>query len=66
MRRQLISIGITARLLDLAWPHVARIPIGRLPGDFSFGSAHFRVRIALATTLLVSLILSVMLWVVRR
>lgn len=44
-----------------------RIPwLGRLPGDLSFGGAGWRVYLPLGTSLLLSLVLSLILWLVSR
>ena len=44
-----------------------RIPwLGRLPGDLSFGGEHWRVYLPLGTSLLLSLLLSLLFWVLNR
>lgn len=44
-----------------------RIPwLGRLPGDFSFGGPGWRVYIPLGTSLALSLVLSLLLWLLGR
>lgn len=44
-----------------------RVPwLGRLPGDFSFGGAGWRVYIPLGTSLVLSLVLSLLLWLLSR
>jgi hypothetical protein len=44
-----------------------RIPwLGRLPGDLSFGGAGWRVYIPLGTSLVLSLVLSLLLWLLSR
>ena len=46
---------------------VGQIPfLGRLPGDFSFGSGNVRVYIPLATSIILSLILTVLLNLLAR
>lgn len=44
----------------------AGIPIGRLPGDFSFRGKHVAVYFPLATSILVSLVLSGVLYLISR
>ncbi len=39
---------------------------GRLPGDFQFGNERTRVYIPLASMLLISLVLSLILYLLRR
>lgn len=45
---------------------VGRLPLGRLPGDFTYRSKNFSVFFPLGTCLLLSLILSVVLYLLSR
>ena len=40
--------------------------LGRLPGDFRFGGPNWKVYIPLGTSLLLSLVLSLLFWALRR
>jgi hypothetical protein len=40
--------------------------IGRLPGDFTWGSGSVRVYVPLMTSLLLSLLLTLIFWLFRR
>lgn len=42
------------------------VPIGRLPGDFSYQSGSTQIYIPLTSSLLFSLILSFVLWMISR
>lgn len=42
------------------------IPIGKLPGDFSYRGKHGAVYFPLATSIVVSLLLSVVLYLISR
>lgn len=64
--RTLITIGIVLVVVGLAWPWLARLGLGRLPGDILIEKGHTRIYFPLATSLLVSLILSLLLWLFRR
>ena len=64
--RTLITIGIVMLLVGLAWPWLARLGLGRLPGDIVIGKGHTRIYLPLATSLLVSIVLSLLLWLFRR
>ncbi|HLC22390.1 MAG TPA: DUF2905 family protein [Candidatus Nanoarchaeia archaeon] len=44
----------------------AGFPIGRLPGDFSFGGENFKVYVPMATSLILSLLLTLFLWLFFR
>lgn len=66
MQRTLIVVGLAVVLIGLAWPWLSRLPLGRLPGDLLFERPGLRVYIPLATMLLVSLVLSLLMWLFRR
>ncbi|MDQ3686407.1 MAG: DUF2905 domain-containing protein [Acidobacteriota bacterium] len=54
-----VVIGLLVMTGGLSW-------FGRLPGDIQFGSERTRVYIPLASMLLVSLVLSLLLYLLRR
>lgn len=66
MGRFLVYLGLALVALGLAWLLLARLGLGRLPGDFIFGRSSVRFYLPLATSLLVSLALSLLLWLLRR
>jgi hypothetical protein len=66
MQRTVIIAGLALLLVGLAWPWLSRLPLGRLPGDLLFERPGVRVYIPLATMLLVSLVISVLMWLFRR
>ena len=66
MSRFLVYLGLLLVAVGLLWPLIERIGLGRLPGDFVIGRGGFRVYIPLATSLVLSVILSVLLWILRR
>ena len=59
--RLLIIFGLSLVALGLLWPVINKIGLGRLPGDIVIERDNFRVYIPLATSLLVSVILSLIL-----
>ena len=66
MNRWLLGAGIALILAAVAWPWLSRIPFGRLPGDFHFHRGHVDVYLPLGTSILVSLVLTFVLWWLRR
>lgn len=66
MNRELVIIGILIALGGLAWPWISKIPWGRLPGDFLIEGKGFSFYFPLATGLLVSAILSLLVWFFRK
>lgn len=66
MQRALIAIGLLAVLVGLLWPWLRRLPLGRLPGDLVFQIGRTTVYIPIVTMLIVSVLLSLLLWLLRR
>ena len=66
MGRWLILSGILLVILGVAWPWLARLGLGRLPGDFHIERDGFSFYFPLTTSLIVSILLSLLLWVLRR
>ncbi|HYP00807.1 MAG TPA: DUF2905 domain-containing protein [Pyrinomonadaceae bacterium] len=55
----IIVVGLLVYAGALSW-------FGRLPGDLSFGGERTRVFIPITSMLIVSLVLSLVMWVLRR
>ena len=66
MSRFLIFLGLILLLCGLFRPMVQKIGLGRLPGDIVVERGSFRLYIPLATSVLLSLALSFLLWFLRR
>jgi len=64
--RLLIVFGLVLVVLGLLWPLAAKLGLGRLPGDIVIERENFRLYIPLATSLLLSVVLSVILWLINR
>lgn len=66
MQRALIVIGLVLLVAGLAWPWLAKLPFGRLPGDFSIQRENFSFYFPLATSIVVSIVISVLIWLFRK
>jgi len=66
MQRWLLTIGAVVVLLGLAWPYVSKLGLGRLPGDFRIPTSNGVFYFPLTTSILLSLVLSLVLWLFRR
>jgi len=66
MQRTLIALGFLLLLAGLAWPWLSRLPLGRLPGDIVVDLPGFRFFFPLTTMIVVSIVLSLILWLFRR
>lgn len=65
MARTLISIGVLLVVLGLLWPWLKNIPLGRLPGDIIIHRSNFRFYFPVTSSILVSLLLALLLWLFR-
>jgi Protein of unknown function (DUF2905) len=62
MQKLLISLGLIFLLLGVVWPLLSKLPFGRLPGDIYIERENFSFYFPLMTGLLVSVVLSLILW----
>ena len=66
MTRFLIVLGLAILVVGLLWPYLARIGLGRLPGDLVIHRDNVTLYVPLMTCLLLSLLFSLILWAVNR
>jgi Protein of unknown function (DUF2905) len=66
IQRVLIAIGVTLVVAGALWPWLARVPWGRLPGDISIDRGNFHFYLPLGTSLVVSVVVSLLLWWLRK
>ena len=66
MSRTLIIVGLAIAALGVAWPFLGRIGLGRLPGDILISRGNVRFYAPLGTCLLISVVLSVLFWLLNR
>jgi Protein of unknown function (DUF2905) len=66
MSRYLILLGLAIVALGLLWPVLTRLGLGRLPGDIVIQRDNFTIYIPLATSILVSVLLSIVFWLFNR
>ena len=64
--RYLVVLGLALLILGLLWRYLDWIGLGRLPGDIVFERDNVTFYFPLMTCLLLSLLFSVVLWVVNR
>jgi len=66
MQKALLVAGLTLLVIGLLWPWLSKIPLGRLPGDIVVEREGFRFYLPLTTGILLSLIVSLVIWLFRR
>lgn len=67
MGRILIVIGLVIAGIGLVMVFAGKIPwLGRLPGDFFFRGKNFSFYFPMTTSILISVILTLLLWFINR
>ena len=63
----LLALGLAFAGVGLVWILASSVPwLGRLPGDIRVGGERYRLYFPLMTCLLLSLLLSLVVWVIGR
>lgn len=66
IRRLLIIFGLVLLAAGLLWPWLGRLGLGRLPGDILIARKNFQLYIPLGTSLVISVVLTVLFWWLRK
>jgi hypothetical protein len=66
MQRILILIGLAILIVGILWPWLGKIPLGRLPGDIVIDKPGLKVYIPITTMVLISVVISIILWIFRK
>jgi hypothetical protein len=66
LQRFLIGLGLVILLAGLLWPLLSRIGLGRLPGDIMYQRGNATFYFPLASSILISIVLSLVLWLFNR
>jgi len=66
MQRLLLVLGGLLVLVGLLWPWLSRLPFGRLPGDVVIDRPGFKFFAPFTTMIVLSIVVSVLLWLFRK
>ena len=66
MARFLIILGLVLVAAGLLWPTIGKLGLGRLPGDISFTRGHTTFYFPIVTSIILSVLLSLVLWLFNR
>ena len=66
MSRMLVVIGLVLVVAGLLWHWLTRLGLGRLPGDIAIQREGFTFYAPIATGLIVSIVLSLIFWLISR
>jgi len=65
MSRTLVLIGLLLITVGLLWPWIGWLGLGHLPGDIVVERKNFTLYVPIATGLLISVVLTLLLWLVN-
>ena len=66
MQRALIIVGLVIAAVGVLWPWLSKLGLGRLPGDIRIETESGGFYFPLMTCLNISVVLSLVLWLIRR
>ena len=66
MNRLLLALGTVFIVAGLLWPWLKRVPLFHLPGDVVIDRPGFKFMFPITTMLIVSAVLSLLTWLLRR
>jgi membrane protein implicated in regulation of membrane protease activity len=66
IQRLLIIAGAILLAAGLLWPWLGHLGLGRLPGDIAVERPHFRLYFPWVTCLLISVVLTLLIWLFRK
>ena len=66
MSRTLIILCLAIAVVGFLWPWISRLGLGRLPGDILIQREGFTFYAPITTGVLVSVVLSLVLWLLSR
>ena len=66
MHRLLIVLGLLLLIAGLLWPWLAKLPLGRLPGDIAIERENFSFHFPLMSSIVISVAISLLLWWWRK
>jgi hypothetical protein len=66
MNRLLIALGAVLVVAGVLWPWLKRMHLFHLPGDIVIDRPGFKFSLPITTMLIVSVVLSLLAWLLRR
>ena len=66
MAKWLITLGLVLVAMGLLWPVLTKLGLGSLPGDIRIERKGYSFYFPVTTSILVSLAITLLLWIFRR
>jgi len=65
-QRVLISLGVGLIVIGLLWPYLAKLGLGKLPGDIVIRRDNFNFYFPISTCILISVVLTGLFWLAGK
>lgn len=65
-QRLLIVLGLVILAVGVFWPWLGKLGLGRLPGDIAIKRDDFAFYFPITTSIIVSVVISLILWLFRK
>ncbi len=66
VQKLLIVLGVLLLAAGLLWPFLAKLGLGRLPGDIVVQRPGFTFAFPIVTCIILSVVLTLVMWLFRR
>jgi Protein of unknown function (DUF2905) len=66
MQRSLILLGLAIVAVGILWPWLRKVGLFRLPGDIRIQTGHGTLYFPIVTCIVLSIVISLLLWLLRR
>ena len=66
VQRILISLGVGLIVIGLLWPYLAKLGLGKLPGDIVIRRDNFNFYFPITTCILISVVLTGVFWLAGK
>ena len=66
LSRVLIILGVILVVVGLLVPYFGKLGLGRLPGDIAVEKENVRFYFPLTTSIIISLVVTLLIWLFRR
>lgn len=66
IQKLIIALGIAFIIIGILFPYISKIGFFKLPGDIYFGSKNLKFLFPITTSILLSVIISIIIWIWRK
>jgi hypothetical protein len=66
VQRALLTFGLILVVVGVLWPLLSKVGLGRLPGDIAIERENVRFYLPITTSIIVSILITLILWLLRK